>query len=129
MSSATTSNRSLPPAKEVWGKVMFLHLCVILSTGGKGGLPNLPPHVGRPGGGWADPPNADPPGQTPRMQTPSPGLGRPHHPTWMQIPLPWGWADPLGFGRAPRVWQTPPPPDTVNKWAVRILLECILVLL
>ena len=24
---------SLPPAIEVWGKVMFLHLCVILFTG------------------------------------------------------------------------------------------------
>ena len=24
----------LPPANEVWGKVMFLHLCVILFTGG-----------------------------------------------------------------------------------------------
>ena len=28
----------LPPANEVWGKVMLLHLCVILFTGG-GGLP------------------------------------------------------------------------------------------
>ena len=26
----------LPPANEVWGKVMFLHLCVILFTGGGG---------------------------------------------------------------------------------------------
>ena len=25
---------SLPPANEVWGKVIFLHVCVILSTGG-----------------------------------------------------------------------------------------------
>ena len=35
----------LPPANEVWGKVIFLHLCVILFTGG-GGLPpggSLPP--------------------------------------------------------------------------------------
>ena len=28
---------SLPPTNEVWGKVMFLHLCVILFTWG--GLP------------------------------------------------------------------------------------------
>ena len=28
----------LPPANEVWGKVMFLHLCVILFTGGRGWL-------------------------------------------------------------------------------------------
>ena len=26
----------LPPENEVWGKVMFLHLCVILFTGGGG---------------------------------------------------------------------------------------------
>ena len=26
-------NIFLPPAKEVWGKVMFLNLCVILFTG------------------------------------------------------------------------------------------------
>ena len=107
----------LPPANEVWGKVMFLHLCVILYTGR--------------GGSALD---ADPP-----------GLGR----------LPWGWADPLGLGRPPRLGKPPvdadppqlgrppgveqdspgcrlpevgqTPADTVNKRAVRILLECILV--
>ena len=32
----------LPPAKEVWGRVMFLHLCVILFTRGEGvWLPNM----------------------------------------------------------------------------------------
>ena len=55
------------------GKVMILHLSVILSTGGV-----------------ADPQGRHPPGQI--------------HPPG----------------------QTPPP-DTVNKWAVHILLECILV--
>ena len=29
----------LPPANEVWGKVIFLHVCVILSTGGHAWLP------------------------------------------------------------------------------------------
>ena len=29
-------NRLLPPVNEVWGKVMFLHMSVILSTGGGG---------------------------------------------------------------------------------------------
>ena len=36
-SSTQTSNNPssfLPPANEVWGMVMFLHLCVILFTGG-----------------------------------------------------------------------------------------------
>ena len=36
----------LPPANEVRGKVMFLHLCVILFTGVRGVCP-IPP-VGRP---------------------------------------------------------------------------------
>ena len=57
-------------------------------------------------------------------------------PPWMQTPSPQGWADPRRC-RPTGVGQTPPPgcrspldedpPDTVNKWAVRILLECIIV--
>ena len=49
----------LPPANEVWGKVMFLHLCVILFTGG-GVCPTpsgcRPPGLGRPHQGWANSP-------------------------------------------------------------------------
>ena len=59
----------LPPANEVWGKVIFLHMSVILFTGGVSAPLDADPH----------PLDAD-------------------------------------------------PPDTVNKRAVRILLECILVL-
>ena len=33
--------RFLPPANEVWGKVIFLHLCVILFTGRGGWLPSM----------------------------------------------------------------------------------------
>ena len=44
---------------------------------------------------------------------------------------PWGWADPPPLDAdLPGVGQTPhmqTPPHTVNKRAVRILLECILV--
>ena len=70
-------------------KIMFLHLCVILFTGGRGVC--IQGRLGRPRG-WADPPwmqtpqgwadipllDADPPGvgQIPWMQTPLPGLGR-----------------------------------------------------
>ena len=84
---------------------MFLHLCVILFTGRRGVCPTPTP-IGRPGG-WADPPGCRPP----RVgQTPSPG-----------------WANPPRC-RSPWVGQTPaPPPDTVNKRAVRNLLECTLV--
>ena len=44
----------LPPANEVWGKVMFLHLCVILFTGGEGVCSTTPRC--RPSWGWVDPP-------------------------------------------------------------------------
>ena len=57
----------LPPTTEVWGKVMFLHLFVILFIGGP---------VGRPGRGGQTPLDADPHlGRLP--------LGRP---PWMQTP-------------------------------------------
>ena len=93
--------------------------------------------------GWADPPGCRPPqvGQTPWMQTPRvgqtpwmqtcPGLGRPppqvgQTPMDADSPPPpthtQGWADPSNADGCR------PPPDTVNKWAVRILLECILVI-
>ena len=50
---------------------------------------------------WADILQADPPGQIPpRAETP--------------------------LGRSPTPWVDTPQ-DTVNEWAVRILLECILV--
>ena len=41
---------SLPPANEVWGKVIFLHLFVILFTGGQPG-----PRAGVPGAGGSAP--------------------------------------------------------------------------
>ena len=68
----------LPPANEVWGTVMFLHLCVILF------------------GGWL-----------PSMQHGSHDEGGLH---------------PGGLGRPLDALR-----DKVNKWVVRILLECILV--
>ena len=51
------SHLFLRTANEVWGKVMFLHLCVILFTGGRGSAPACP-SVGTDPGGWADPPRA-----------------------------------------------------------------------
>ena len=88
----------LPPANELWGKVMFLHLCVILFTEGEGVCPTLP-------GCWLD---------RPPMDADSPGCGRP--PRVGKTPR--GWeepldSDPLELGRPPnadppRVGQTPP---------------------
>ena len=73
----------LPPANEVWGKVMFLHLCVILCTGEEGVYPTppgcRPPRVRQIPQGWADPPGV---GQTPGWADPP----------WMQTPR--GWTDP-----------------------------------
>ena len=102
----------LPPANEVWGKVMFLHLCVILFTGGSAQPPRcLPPAVGQ------TPRDADP---TPRMQTPKVGQTPwMHTPSRMQIPC--GWADPRG-GRPPRcrppgLGRPPPIQSTSGRYA------------
>ena len=84
----------LSSANEVWGKVTFLHLSVILFTGGV--YPSMQ---------WGTHPGP------PRANT---------HIPWTDTPL--GADTPL---------PSPPPPrlrDKVNKRAVRILLECILVL-
>ena len=100
---------------------MFLHLCVILFTGG-GGSAQLPPDAD-PYGVGQTPPRCRPPGvgQTPRCRPL--GLGRPP-----KMQTPWGWADPPPM-QTPLGWADPPiqtpPSDTVNKRAVRILLECI----
>ena len=106
-------HRTLPPANEVWGKAMFYTCVLFCPHGGRERVCPIP-------SGCRPPLDADPP--------------------WMQTP--WGWADHPGC-RPPRcrpqtlrlgggwaeVWmQTPPPPDTVNKRAVHMLLECILVL-
>ena len=94
--------------------------------------------------GLGRPPRCRPPGvgQT-SLDADPPGLGRPPldadpqgwaDPPWMQTPQ--GWVDPpgcrppSGLGRPPWMqtpWLDRPPPHTVNKRAVRILLECILV--
>ena len=93
----------LTPANEVWGKVMFPHLCVILFTEGRGVCPT--------------PPHADPK-----------GLSRPPGCRTSKMQTPWVGQTPCGLGRPPTGWANPPPPsDTVNKRPVRILLECILV--
>ena len=92
----------LPPANEVWGKVMFLHLCVILFKG-EGGS-DQPPDADPPGvvqtppQGWADLPRCRPPGvgQLPKIKIPL-GLCRP--------PPPQGWADPPDAD-LPEVGQT-----------------------
>ena len=72
----------LLPANEVWGKVIFLHLSVILFTGGGGGGAGI----------WEG----------------TPGRYTPSHPR-------------AGTPPSNACW------DTVNKRAIRILLECILV--
>ena len=104
-------------------KVMFLHVCVILFTGGVGVSGQTPP----PGPRRENPPprnrQTPPPG---RVNPPRPGRhpprpGRPPPGTWQGEPPP-------GPGREN---QSPLPErrlqHTVNERPVRILLECILV--
>ena len=43
------NGKLLPPANEVWGKVIFLHLSVILFTGGQGVPRQVPPRQVHPG--------------------------------------------------------------------------------
>ena len=119
----------LPPANEVWGKVMFLHLCHSVRRGE--GVCPTPPQTDL-GGGWADPtpPECRPPSQIPWMQTPQPDPvprqtppGRPPSPP-MQTSSP--QCRPTSPD-AERWMQTPPPPPIRQQATVRILLECILV--
>ena len=159
------TNLLLPPANEVWGKVIFSEACVKNSVhrGGEGGVPDQvhPPGPGRytpPGPGRYTPrdqagtPPQDQAGTSPRDQAgtppPSPetrqvhppGPGRYTPPDQAGTPSP-----PDQAGTPPQTRQvhpppfrdqagTPPPPrytpprDTVNARAVRILLECNLVL-
>ena len=102
---------------EVVAKVIFLHLSVILFTGGVSASVHA---------GILHPPGVDTPlEQTlPQKQTPPPS----RHPTWEQTHTP--GADPPR-SRHP-TWSRHPPPGsrlrhTVNERPVRILLECILV--
>ena len=104
----------LPPTIEVRGKVMFLHLCVILFMG-EGGLPT-PPDADLSRAGQT-PPRCRPPwvGQTLQMETP-PGLGRP--PRIGER----GDADPPGLGGPPRcrppgLGRPPPRCRPLQGWA------------
>ena len=100
-----------PAANDVWGNVMFLHPCVIVFTG-----VGLASHMHH----WSQ--SHDQGGLHPG------GIciqgGRCLHPGG-------GSASTVGGLHLGGVGKTPPPPralqDTVNKRAVRILLECILV--
>ena len=105
-------------------KVMFLHLSVILFTGGllQCMLGYHPPGTDTPPGGDT-PLDHTPPGPgTPGPDTPRPGTPQTRHPPWTRC--------------LPRTRHPPPdiPPkaDTPSSrwlllWTVRILLECILV--
>ena len=82
---------------EVVAKAMFLHVCVILFTGGVSGQTPQPP-------GQGEPPR---PGRHPPQTRQSPP-GR-ENPLTRQTP-PWTRLKPPGPGRPPRTRQTPPGP-------------------
>ena len=113
--------RFLPPANEVWGKVIFLHLFVILFTGGSAYTP------------WSRHPSprdqgpGTPPGSRHPLQTKYTPQTR--YTSLEQTPFQ-DQVHPPGPGPPPD--QVHPPEqsilgDTVNVRAVRILLECNLV--
>ena len=127
----------LPPANEVWGKVIFSQVCVKNSVHSGGLLGQVPPwdqvhppdQVHSPGPGtptgtrythWdqVHPPNQVPPGTryTPWGQVHPLGQVQPH-----------GTRYPPGTRYTP--WEQCMPGDMGNKRTVRILLECILVYL
>ena len=95
------------------GKVMFLHLSVILFTGGRGCSVHAGIHT---------PLVRHPPGQTPWTEHPSLG--------WHPRQTPLAWADNPTWAGTPI--DRPSPPLPASRWlllrTVRILLECILVL-
>ena len=116
----------LPLANKVWGKVMYLHVSVILFTGGStwAGIPpsQYTPWAGTPQAGTSPlgryapkagtPPGRYPPGQVHPLGQVHPQAGTP----------PWAGTPPLGrYTPGNACW------DTVNKRVGRILLECILV--
>ena len=114
---------------EVVAKVIFLHLSVILFTGGSAsvhaGIPPPPGTRQTPPGPGRPPPG---PGRPPWDQADTPGPGRP--PQTRQTP-PRPGRPPPDQADPPGTRQTPPGPDrlqhTVYERPVRILLECILV--
>ena len=139
----------LPPANEVWGKVIFWHLFVILFTGGECLTPPWPGADTPQGPGADTPPDLEqtPPTWTrctpwdqvhpPESRHP-PGPGAPPRsrqpprtrctpPQEQPPPPPWDQVHPL-----PEQTHPPPPTqsmlgDMVNTQVVRILLECNLV--
>ena len=108
-----TRDFSLPPANEVWGKVIFSEVCVKNSVHRGEYLGRYPPDQVHPPG----------PGTPPRPGTPP---GRYTYPRDQVPPI----GTPPGSGTLSRT-RYPPEKcmlgDTGNKRAVSILLECILV--
>ena len=97
-------------------KVMFLHLSVILFTGGGGGVP-APGRVCLLGGVTCPPPSR----YTPWAGTPPYTPLRAGTPPLGQIYPPWA-------GTPPRAGTPPTPGRRLLLRTVRILLECILIL-
>ena len=92
---------SLPPANEVWGKVIFLHLSAILFT--PGGYLGRYPQAGTPPGPGTPSEPGTPPGT---RYTPSPGPGTPPGTRYTPSPGP-GTPPSQGPGTPPGTRYTP----------------------
>ena len=97
---------SLPPANEVWSKVLFLHQFVILFTGGEQYLTRYPSR--RPGTSplAGIPPLAGTPPLPGRYTTPLAGTPPSRYPPWQVHHPPWQ----VPPGRYTPLAGTPPPP-------------------
>ena len=134
----------LPPANEVWGKVIFSEACVILSTGGVGvrAWPGTtPPPRSRHPQGLHTPQTTYPRDCIPPRDYVPPQTTYPQDYIPPQTMYPLDYVPPLGLCMPPGTMYAPrlhtpgdyvPPGTTSPPWTVyvrvvRILLECILV--
>ena len=134
MSPGISSILIITGRNEVVAKVIFLHLFVILFTGGSAsvhaGIP--PPPRTRQTPPWDQADTPLPPDQTDTPQDQVDLSGTRQTP-WDQADPPWTKQTPPGPGRPPRDQADIPPSGrrlqhTVYERPARILLECILVI-
>ena len=133
--ASQTKFQYLPPANEVWGKVIFSEACVKNSVHRVGECLTRPPRdqagtlprtrqVHPPGTRQVHPRDqaGTPPPGTRQVHPPGPGRYTPRPGRYP--PRPGRYTPPDQAGTPPGPGRYTPPRDTVNARAVRILLEC-----
>ena len=117
----------LPIANEVWGKVMSLHLSVSHSVH-KGGCYNVTFCYGQHLFGQHHPLDSNPQTAPPSWTAPSPLDSTTLLDSTIPLDSTTSWTAPPPPDSTNPLDSTPPPPTfLVNKWVIRIRLECFLV--